>query len=344
LPVTFDLDNTILCGDIGEAILAILVRRGLLDAARVSAVLGPPFRLPDGRVVRVRTGPDLAEYYEAYLAPTVHGAADRYPLGNAYAWAVEVMEGLRASDVVAATSEAMAHSQPGSLPMLEVAPGREGFPAPYFYPEMVELIAELMRHGFEIWVVSASNVWSVRHLIQEHLNPRLRQAGVRDGIAADHVVGAAVLLTNRRRELFKDSVLVRESSAYARADRSFLSQFRLTRRLQFPVPVYSGKVGLIWDALGRRPFLAAGDSPGDHAMLTFAEHRVWIARLEKSGLQTQTVQLMRRTEPTRWVVQPTLSGRCPGFVSARSALASRGGSLTSAVRESLGRLADFLAD
>src|SRR5688572_19285610 len=51
LPVVFDFDNTIVCGDIGEATLAILARSGKLDPKRVADTLSPAFRLPDGRKV-----------------------------------------------------------------------------------------------------------------------------------------------------------------------------------------------------------------------------------------------------------------------------------------------------
>ena len=73
LPVVLDFDNTIIRGDIGEATLAVLVRDGLLDPARLPPTLSPPFRLPDGRRITLDSGSDITAYYEAYLAPTVHG-------------------------------------------------------------------------------------------------------------------------------------------------------------------------------------------------------------------------------------------------------------------------------
>jgi hypothetical protein len=97
--------------------------------------------------------------------------------------------------------------------------------------------------------------------------------------------------------------------------------------LQFPVPTYSGKVGCIFDAVGRRPYLAVGDSPGDHAMLAYAENRLWLARLEKPDFQKLTVSVMRRTGGERWIVQPLLANATPGFVSDLSDLASRLGKI-----------------
>jgi hypothetical protein len=341
LPVTLDFDNTIICGDIGEATMAILVRRGLLDAAQLPPTLSPTFRLPGGMVVRPGGTPDLTRYYEAYSSPTMHGSADPNPLANAYTWAVEVMQGLRASDVVDAAAEAFAFSRPGELNAIEVTPGQTAYPAPYFHPEMVELIAELMRRKYEVWIVSASNVWSVRYLILEVLNPLLRQSGLRHGLAPHRVLGASSILTNARNQLFKDHVLVRQSPAYANLERNTLSRLVLTSRLQFPVPTYSGKVGVVWDALRRKPFLAAGDSPGDHAMLTFSEHRLWIARLEKPEFQAATARLIRQTMPDRWMVQPTLLGRSPGFLPSRSVLTQRLDPVPAKVRASVRGLSGF---
>jgi hypothetical protein len=320
--VVFDFDNTIVCGDIGEATLAVLVRDGWLAPGRLSATLSPRFRPPSGRLVAADEDPDLTAYYRAFLAPTAHGTHDPTPLANGYAWAVEVMEGLRVSEVVGATATAFGCSSPGQIRPIEVTPGRPSFPAPFFYPEMVELIAALVGHAYDVWIVSASNVWSVRWMVLQVLNPLLRARGVAQGLTPDHIIGVSTLLTDARHSLFKDAVLVRDDPRYARLDRRVLTQLRLTSRLQFPVPTYAGKVGAVWDALGRRPFLGVGDSPGDHAMLTFSEHRLWIARVEKSGYQRQTARLMRRTNPERWLIQPTRCQFAPGFLGDLRAVKS----------------------
>jgi phosphoserine phosphatase len=341
LTAALDFDNSIVCGDIGEAVMAVLARRGMLNPHHMPPTLSPEFRQADGMLMKPGVAPDVTRYYEAYLAPTVHGQADPTPLANAYTWAVEVMSGLRVSDVVAATAEAFACSRQGELAAIEVTPGQTAYPAPYFRPEMVELIAELLRHEFDVWIVSASNVWSVRYMIIEGLNPLLRRLGLRAGLAPDHVLGASTLLTNRRKELFKDAVLVRESARYAQLDRGTLARLSLTSRLQHPVPVYSGKVAAIWDAIGRPPFLAVGDSPGDHAMLAFSEHRLWIARLDKPEVQAVTARLIRRTGTAAWMVQPTLFQRSPGFVPGLSAVTDRLGRVPANIRAASRHLTPF---
>jgi hypothetical protein len=313
LPVTLDFDNTIVWGDIAEAALAVMVKKGVVSARRIPRTLSPSFRLPQGASVTLDSGPDITAYYEAFLAPTAHGAADPTPLANGYAWAVEIMEGLTPWDVVQATKEAFACAEPMQPRMIEVTAGKTSFPAPFFYPEMVELIGELRRHEFDVWVISASNVWSVRWMITKALNPLFEAHGAASGIPADHVVGISALLQDTAGSLYKDALLVRENQAYAALEERALSSFRLTSRLQYPVPTYAGKVGCIWDAIGRRPYLAAGDSPGDHAMLSFSEHRLWIMRMDKPGYQQKTADCIRRTGTKGWMIQPVLGREAPGF-------------------------------
>ena len=223
--------------------------------------------------------------------------------------------------------------------MIEVTPGRTAFPVPFFYPEMIELISELQRHRFDVWIVSASNVWSVRWMVARALNPLLKARGVTRGIPADHVLGVATLLQDKRGGLHKDACLVQENHGYAALEERTLNAFRLTSRLQFPVPTYAGKVGCIWDAVGCRPHLAAGDSPGDHAMLRFSEHRLWIARLEKPGYQRATMGVIRRTGPANWLIQPALGRDVPGFIADLSVLPATGEALRATMLRSAAALA-----
>jgi rRNA processing protein Gar1 len=152
-------------------------------------------------------------------------------------------------------------------------------------------------------------------MVLRGLNPMLSQLGVGQGIRLDHVLGVSTLLADKHGCLHKDSVLVREDAAYALLDEDVLGSFRLTAHLQFPVPTYSGKIGCVWDVLGRRPYLCVGDSPGDHALLAFSENRLWIARLEKPEYQQKTLELIGQTGPAGWIIQPALCRETPGFVA-----------------------------
>jgi hypothetical protein len=328
LPVVLDFDNTIVCGDIGEATLAVLARRGTLTPANVPLELCPPFRVPGRKWVRMPACADVTQYYDALLAPTAHLERDSTPLANGYAWAVEVMAGLRPLDIVEATRAAyewptgaradsapdLARTQPPKPAVIEVTPGKTGYMAPVFYAEMVELIAELALRQFEIWIVSASNVWSVRWMVLKALNPLLCERGLKRGLRSDHVIGISCLLQDSRGGLYKDSLLVRENEGYAALDEKVLARFHLTSRLQFPLPTYSGKIACISDALGRNPFLGVGDSPGDHPMLLASENRLWIARRGKPGYLRATRELMRKTGSAGWMFQAVGTAQAPGFV------------------------------
>jgi hypothetical protein len=342
LPVALDFDNTIVCGDIGEATLAVLARGGQLTPQRARGLLSPTFRRLDGQRVAPDSGPDLTAYYEALLAPTVHGGADPAPLANGYVWAAEVMEGLGLLELLRATAQAYAASAPGQSRPIVVTPGETAYPAPFFYPETVELIAALRRYDFDVWIVSASNVWSVRWMVQHALNPLLHEAGAPRGIPPQRVVGVSVLLADRQGHLYKDACLVRQNPGYARLEPPALRPFRLTSRLQFPVPTYSGKVGCLWDALRRPPVLAAGDSPGDHAMLSFSRTRLWIARLEKPDYQAATVDLLRQTGRQGWLVQPVLAKGTPGFLPDPSQVPELSRPLRAKVQRSLQTLGPWL--
>jgi len=334
LPVVFDFDNTIVCGDIGEATLAVLVRDGKIDPARLSQTLSPSFRTASGGLVTLPSSADAVEYYEAYLAPTAHGERDTTPLANGYVWAAEAMENLRPWDVVEATRKACDFARPHGPGFIEVTLGKTRYPAPVFYPEMLELLAELIRHDFDVWIISASNVWTVRWMVREQLNPRLRELGVKHGLPTNRAIGISTLLTDRRGSLFKDVRLAKENPRYAALDGKVLRSFRLTSRLQFPVPIYSGKIACIHDAIGRRPYLGVGDTPGDHAMLTISQHRLWIARLEKPGFQKQTAELIRKTGSAGWLIQPILARQSPGFLPTLNELRRRFPNVPPDVRKS----------
>ena len=122
---------------------------------------------------------------------------------------------------------------------------------------MVELIAELRRHEFDVWIISASNVWSVRWMVTKALNPLLEAHGAASCIPADHVVGISALLQDKAGGLYKDALLVRENPAYAAMEESTLCSFRLTSRLQYPVPTYR-REGRMYLGCGWPPPLLGG--------------------------------------------------------------------------------------
>ena len=314
LPVVFDFDNTIVCGDMGEATLAVLAREGVVRKDGIPGALAPPFISGEGRRISLAECADITVYYEELLGATRHQGNDTAPLSNGYVWAVEIMQGLRVSDVVHATDRAYALGEPLREKMIEVTPGKSAYPAPFFYPQMVELIAVLLRGRYDVWIVSASNAWTIRRIALSRLNSELRKHGIGEGIRPERVVGVSTLLSGRDGRLYKDPLLVRNDPRYAGMDDEALSGLTLTARLNLPAPVYSGKVANILDLVPGRPYLAAGDSPGDLPMLAFSENRLWIARLEKTGYQGECAALAGRVKEGAWLVQPVLTKKTPGFV------------------------------
>ncbi|HZR18015.1 MAG TPA: HAD family hydrolase [Verrucomicrobiae bacterium] len=304
LPVVFDFDNTIVSGDIGEAVLAFLGRSGRLTLANISPSLGPAVNIGGKSLGTVQDCADIMQYYEALLAPTVHGKADATPLANGYIWATQALEGLSLAEVVQATAGACsALDLNGRVRTRRTQAHTHRYPAPRFRQEMVELIAELLRLEYQPWIVSASNVWSVRWIVAHVLNPLLAERGSKPGLRPQNVIGVATLLEDKNGRLHKDSVLIRDDFGYARLKPKALGSFYVTRHVQFPVPVYSGKVACILDALGSNPYLCAGDSPSDLPMLSISQHKLWIARPDKPEAQRASRALMRRTGRDGWIVQ-----------------------------------------
>ncbi len=314
LPVVFDFDNTLVCGDVGEATFAVLVRDGLLSPEKLAPHLSPPLRLRTGKRVTPASSADLTEYYEALLDPTVHGDADPTPLATGYAWVVEAMAGLSLAEVVRSTRTACELACPGETRLIKVTSRKTSCPAPWFYPEMVDLIAALIRHQFDIRIISASNAWSVRWMVQHRLNPMLQERGASRGLLPEQITGITTLLADRAGNLYKDPLLLRDNPGYAALDPNSLRSLKITSRLHFPVPTYSGKITCIHDTIGRRPVLCAGDSPGDLPMLAHSENRLWIARADKQTSQRKLAETMRITGTRGWLVQAVRTKDNPGFI------------------------------
>lgn len=102
-------------------------------------------------------------------------------------------------------------------------------------PEIRELIAAMQRHGWEVWVISASAEPLVQAVAQAY------------GIGADRVVGMRLAVGD---------------------DGRFLP------RLAGPNTYRRGKLEAIDTFVGRRPTFAAGDADTDIEMLEAARHRL----------------------------------------------------------------------
>jgi HAD superfamily phosphoserine phosphatase-like hydrolase len=139
-----------------------------------------------------------------------------------YVWAVALMAGLREDDVRRWARQLAAAW-------------------PNYRPGMAGLVRGLEAHGFEVWIVSASNEWIVK------------AAAPTMGFAADRAVGIATAV--------RDGVITAEPIR--------------------PAPSEAGKVEVIRQRIGATPELACGDSLGDLAMLESAEQPLVVGRRDQ---------------------------------------------------------------
>jgi hypothetical protein len=306
-----------------------LLLEGKISRTPALEALSPDF-MQGGQLISLRSAPDLAAYYN-HLADLDSQPADPEAAAGSYAWMVQAMAGLTPAEVIAATqavyadNRAEADRRSGQETWVESAPGRNGYRVPFFNPEIIDLVGRLLQHGYDLYVVSGSNVWTVRQMVTVELMRRVNQRfGAHWQIPADHVIGAAVMLRDTRSgQLLKDLYLARENPRYAALDPQELKHYELTRQMVFPLTGFSGKVANIVQFITgplERPFLVAGDSGGDFAMLRQAQHRLWFARLEKKGYQQALNAVAGGAEHDSWLIQPVLTTRWPGLIRNRQQL------------------------
>src|SRR5262245_56042129 len=82
LPVVFDFDNTLVSGDLSEAMLSVLAAEGRLTPQTICKSLCPPVVAPGKNPVSIEQCSDIMEYYEAMLRPTAQSGADPAPMAN----------------------------------------------------------------------------------------------------------------------------------------------------------------------------------------------------------------------------------------------------------------------
>lgn len=267
--VVFDFDNTVICGDIGEKVLHHF-SDDYYQFKESHKGFSPVFHFNDELITLEAKG--ALNYYNHFLSySALNFNNDLYYKSIPYAWAVQIMEGLTLKDLLGITEKVFpAFSQ------LDV----EGI-KPFIYPAILKLIELLQNNGFECRFITASNVWSVRKIILEVINPILSKEGVSHLVSPDSVIGLEVLLQHKTsHELRKDQQLVNVED-YTEMIKAEGDQWLLTPNLNFPVTAYDGKVAAYHKHFGMtQPLFCFGDTTSDINLLAIAEHPVWIARLE----------------------------------------------------------------
>lgn len=238
----FDFDNTCILGDIGELYSHYLIdevryrydldafwqlidpqdgRDELRRLAEVSASLSPPQRI--GHPVHQRYLAEMGALYERKLA--------REGKASCYAWAVRLHVGLSETQMHDWSLEAIERelARPVELERRTTSRGEEvrigrGIRV---LPAIIETIAALKAAGWEAWIVSATNRWSVRAFASHY------------GLPKERIVG--------------NMVEVEDGT--------------LTDRLMPPALFRQGKVEIIEREIGCRPQIVFGDSDTDFEML-----------------------------------------------------------------------------
>lgn len=321
LPVVLDMDNTILCRDIGEATFAFLESEGKISTQNIPDQISPEF-LYDDAIVSLKQSYTLYDYYHKLIVATSHHQLDTAKEMVGYTWAVAVLQGLTPLEIIEATEHAFYRTdiyENLKLPMDVACILR-----PFFYPEMLELIGVLLEHQYDVWVISSSNTWSVRWVLLNALDKALREKGYREVLKPTHVMGINTMLVGDDKRLYKDNFLVYDNEDYANLKSEALSKYRTTSLIVPPAAASYGKLAQIMQWIGKPPYLVAGDSAGDIPMLKYGQNRLWIARLETPEHQEYLAPLtLHKQQKDTWIIQPTLFKYSPGFVSSNEELKHR---------------------
>lgn len=298
--VVLDFDNTIICGDIGESLFKLIVKEKIITTDCLLSIY-PSFNI-DGNNISLDKS-NLYDYYNQLLNATDH-SVDESPHLVAYAWVTQLMQNINLNTLIELTDSIM-YNKTSKYNNL------------FFYPEMIDLVGVLIKNGFQVNIVSASNIWSVRRLVGNFLNPLLEKThGDNIFIDLKKVYGMNTLLKNNLNgQLYKDEQLLYVNE-YLNFESHEIKNYSLTPLMNFPATSYFGKVATIIKSISKEKiFLVAGDSPNDFAMQNFSDNVLWLARLNKTHYQVKAIDEIRKSN-NNWIIQPTLTENKPGFIKS----------------------------
>jgi len=285
----------------------------------------------NGEIVSVENCPNLIDYTDKLEALTAH-QHDSNSAASSATWLCQAMEGFKPQQIISATENVYHQKRANNSKARR----------PFFYAQMVELVGRLLEHGYEIWVVSASNVWSVRWMLCTVLNTLLKDKGFTGTIKPENVIGMSPLIKGSDNRYYKDRFLVNANARYANLCPEELDTFTLSTQLTLPAAEHFGKVANIMQWVKKKPYLVAGDSPNDLPMLCHGEHALWVAKLDYPKAQQLMVQTMVN-QASKLFVQPTLLDGSHGFVESREKLHSLTRNDSVVVNDSMNILNDWLS-
>ena len=245
----FDFDNTCIAGDIGE-----LFSHFLIDEMAYRYDLDEFWELIDPRDGREqireltmealeldRQQREHSDVYREYLAEmgAVYGRKyAREGRASCYRWAVRLHVGMTPKQIRQLTHEAIDREMASAMATEQRETGRgetvrirRGIRR---LAEIHRLMGRLSHAGFDVWIVSATNRWSVEAFAERGF-----------GVPPERVLGNRVTVDEKG---------------------------RLTDATQHPVLFGEGKVDIIDQEIGRRPAIVLGDSITDLEMMEHATH------------------------------------------------------------------------
>lgn len=244
----FDFDNTCILGDIGELFSYYLIEQVAYryDLDEFWGLIDPRDGRDEIRLLAqaVRGGDELAfPAYRAEMGAIYLRKLLRDGKASAYHWAVLLHVGLTEEFMRDASLRAVSKEwrRPREHDLFETRRG-ERLPVEYGIRPfgVVRAVMEWLRQqGHEVWIVSATNQWTVEVAARECF-----------GVSADRVVG----------------------------NRVEVADGLLTERLVSPAMFGPGKVVGIERDIGVRPVVVFGDSETDAEMMSYAELGVLVDR------------------------------------------------------------------
>jgi tRNA (guanine37-N1)-methyltransferase len=299
--VIFDFDNTIISRDLGEYTFLELLKYNLIDINKLRD-FSPDFYTDNKNIILGSTVNPL-EYYESLMMSTNHQSLDESEIINGYIWLVQAMSGLTLKQIVDINVA------------LSDTKEKENNLKPFFQPEIINLIGNLLINQFKVYIVSATNTWTVRNIVLKQLNPLLNQKFKKDiKISPQNIFGINTLIKDKRdNKLYKDIHLIKSNNRYKNMDLEELNNYTITSQITFPVTTFEGKNTLIEKYIlkdNEIPFLIAGDSPNDISMITKSEYKLWIERTEKLHYKKYIENLINDS----WIIQKANTINNPGFI------------------------------
>lgn len=202
----FDLDDTVVKNDIGDASLYWMVSNGKLRKPRDWAALNPSLTPEAVRELQARCGalPDplpthldapcadaiLSIYEDGATtsgAPAFLEAGDPDVYRTSYAFYAQLFAGYTPAQVKAFTGKALAQNLSNPQGAVQKIGTRTYKAWVRVYPEMKDLIRRLRKEGFDVWVLSAS------------IQPSVEAAARRVGIGPERVIGVRQVLDGEGR-------------------------------------------------------------------------------------------------------------------------------------------------